>query len=98
MTRKELNLAKLEDTLVELEQLVARLEEGALPLDKALKEFERGIQLTRQCQKVLKDTEQKIEICANCHPFFTGKQRFIDTAGRVEKFRQRYATKKEATA
>jgi len=37
---------------------------------------------------------QKIEICANCHPFFTGKQRFIDTAGRVEKFRQRYATKK----
>lgn len=42
--------------------------------------------------------EQKIEICANCHPFFTGKQRFIDTAGRVEKFRQRYATKKEATA
>ena len=42
--------------------------------------------------------EQKIEICANCHPFFTGKQRFIDTAGRVEKFRQRYATKKDASA
>lgn len=41
-------------------------------------------------------TEQKIEICANCHPFFTGKQRFIDTAGRVEKFRQRYNTKKDA--
>ena len=62
MTRKERSLAKLEDTLVELEQLVARLEEGELPLDKALKEFERGIQLTRQCQKVLKDAEQKIEI------------------------------------
>lgn len=41
-------------------------------------------------------TEQKIEICAACHPFFTGKQRFIDTAGRVEKFRQRYNTKKPA--
>lgn len=40
--------------------------------------------------------EQKLEICAACHPFFTGKQRFIDTAGRVEKFRQRYNTKKEA--
>ncbi len=39
--------------------------------------------------------EQRLEICANCHPFFTGKQRFIDTAGRVEKFRQRYSTKKE---
>ena len=62
MTKKELGLAKLEDTLVELEQLVARLEEGELPLDKALKEFERGIQMTRQCQKVLKDAEQKIEI------------------------------------
>lgn len=42
--------------------------------------------------------EQKLEICAACHPFFTGKQRFIDTAGRVEKFRQRYNTKKETPA
>jgi exodeoxyribonuclease VII small subunit len=62
MTKKELSLGKLEDTLVELEQLVARLEEGELPLDKALKEFERGILLTRQCQGVLKEAEQKIEI------------------------------------
>lgn len=42
--------------------------------------------------------EQRIEICANCHPFFTGKQRFVDTAGRVEKFRQRYNTKKETAS
>lgn len=35
--------------------------------------------------------EQRLEICANCHPFFTGKQKFVDTAGRVEKFRQRFA-------
>jgi exodeoxyribonuclease VII small subunit len=62
MTKKDQSLAKLEDTLVELEQLVARLEEGELPLDKALKEFERGIKLTRQCQSVLKDAEQKISI------------------------------------
>lgn len=34
---------------------------------------------------------RKLEICASCHPFFTGKQKLIDTAGRVEKFRQRYA-------
>jgi large subunit ribosomal protein L31 len=32
-----------------------------------------------------------IEICANCHPFFTGKQKILDTAGRIEKFRTRYA-------
>jgi len=31
-----------------------------------------------------------LEICSNCHPFFTGKQKFIDTAGRVEKFRRKY--------
>ena len=31
-----------------------------------------------------------VEICSNCHPFFTGKQKLIDTAGRVERFRKRY--------
>jgi len=34
--------------------------------------------------------EIKVEICSNCHPFFTGKQKFVDTAGRVEKFQRRY--------
>jgi large subunit ribosomal protein L31 len=33
----------------------------------------------------------KLEICSNCHPFFSGKQKFIDTAGRVEKFQKRFA-------
>jgi large subunit ribosomal protein L31 len=32
-----------------------------------------------------------IEICNECHPFYTGKQKLIDTAGRVERFRKRYA-------
>lgn len=31
-----------------------------------------------------------VEICSNCHPFFTGKQKLVDTAGRVERFRQKY--------
>lgn len=31
-----------------------------------------------------------VEICSSCHPFFTGKQKLVDTAGRVERFRQRY--------
>jgi large subunit ribosomal protein L31 len=39
-----------------------------------------------------------IGICAACHPFFTGKQRFVDTAGRVEKFKQRYARKSSSDA
>ncbi|MFA7232013.1 MAG: 50S ribosomal protein L31 [Victivallaceae bacterium] len=37
--------------------------------------------------------EIKVGICAKCHPFFTGTQKFIDTAGRVERFRQRYGVK-----
>jgi len=36
-------------------------------------------------------TEMKVEICSNCHPFFTGKQKLIDSAGRVEKFMKKYA-------
>ncbi|HUK26254.1 MAG TPA: 50S ribosomal protein L31 [Terriglobales bacterium] len=32
-----------------------------------------------------------LEICSNCHPFFTGKQKLMDTAGRVERFRRKYA-------
>ena len=31
-----------------------------------------------------------VEICANCHPFYTGKQKIVDTAGRVDRFRRRY--------
>jgi len=34
-----------------------------------------------------------IEVCSQCHPFYTGKQKIVDTAGRVEKFRQKYARK-----
>ena len=35
----------------------------------------------------------KVEICSKCHPFFTGKQRFVDTAGRVERFQRKYNRK-----
>jgi large subunit ribosomal protein L31 len=41
--------------------------------------------------------EIRVEICSQCHPFFTGKQKFIDSAGRVEKFQKKYQTTK-ATA
>jgi large subunit ribosomal protein L31 len=33
----------------------------------------------------------RLEICANCHPFFTGKQKLVDTAGRVERFQKKFA-------
>lgn len=41
--------------------------------------------------------EIRLEICGNCHPFFTGKQKFVDTAGRVEKFVKKYGEKFELT-
>ncbi len=53
--------------------------------------------VTRSTKKDL-----KVEICSNCHPFYSGKQKFLDTAGRIEKFNKRYegsakkASKKEA--
>lgn len=34
-----------------------------------------------------------LDVCSACHPFFTGKQKMVDTAGRVDKFRQKYARK-----
>ncbi|MFT4173183.1 MAG: 50S ribosomal protein L31 [Rhodocyclaceae bacterium] len=37
-----------------------------------------------------------VEVCSSCHPFYTGKQKIVDTAGRVERFRQKYGTKKAA--
>jgi large subunit ribosomal protein L31 len=37
-----------------------------------------------------------VEVCSNCHPFFTGKYKLLDTAGRVEKFRKKYGTKPAA--
>ncbi len=45
-----------------------------------------------------RSTKEKIhvEICSKCHPFYTGKQKLVDSAGRVDRFRKRYAsTKKE---
>ena len=39
--------------------------------------------------------EIRVEICSSCHPFFTGKQKFIDSAGRVEKFRKKYGENKK---
>ena len=58
-TKKSVNLEK---SLADLETLVDELESGDLPLEKAMKKFEEGIKLTRQCQAALKEAEQKVEI------------------------------------
>ena len=56
---KKINLEK---ALADLEEIVEELESGDLPLEKAMKKFEEGIKLTRNCQAALKDAEQKVEI------------------------------------
>jgi len=55
----------LEKSLADLEALVQRLEEGELSLEAALKEFEKGVKLTRECQAALKEAAQKVEILLN---------------------------------
>ena len=41
--------------------------------------------------------ELHVEVCSDCHPFYTGKQKIVDTAGSVEKFKQKYARKPTST-
>ncbi len=57
--KKTINLEK---ALSDLEELVEELESGELPLEKAMKKFEEGIKLTRNCQAALKDAEQKVDV------------------------------------
>jgi large subunit ribosomal protein L31 len=58
--------------------------------------------ITCACGNVIKTRSTvkdiHVEICANCHPYYTGKQKLLDTAGRVEQFRKRYAKKAEPKA
>ncbi len=61
-----------ESQLEELESIVDQLEDGDLPLDEALKVFEKGVKLSRQCQKHLADAEQKVTILMN------GKEELFD--------------------
>jgi large subunit ribosomal protein L31 len=41
------------------------------------------------------EKEIRVEICSNCHPFFTGKQKFVDAAGRIERFKKKYGNKSQ---
>ena len=62
MPKKQEQPFDFEKSLKELEELVERMEKGELSLEDSLKHFERGIELTRGCQKALQDAEQKVSI------------------------------------
>jgi exodeoxyribonuclease VII small subunit len=54
--------ADFETSMAELEQIVERLEQGDLPLEESLRQFERGVALTRSCEAALKQAEQKVKV------------------------------------
>lgn len=58
------NGSDFEHALAELEKLVEDLEKGELPLEQSLSQFERGIALTRTCQRALQNAEQKVRVLA----------------------------------
>jgi exodeoxyribonuclease VII small subunit len=62
MAKRNQKTPDFETALAELEQLVERMEQGELSLDESLKQFERGVLLTRVCQKSLQEAEQKVQI------------------------------------
>ena len=62
VTRAKPATPDFEAALAELEQIVQRLEQGELSLEESLRQFERGVELTRGCQKALRQAEQKIQI------------------------------------
>jgi large subunit ribosomal protein L31 len=61
-----------------------------------------NVQITCACgnkfdsRSTFKGQTIRVEVCSNCHPFFTGKQKLLDTAGRVERFQKKYADKAAA--
>ncbi|EMI5490474.1 exodeoxyribonuclease VII small subunit [Providencia stuartii] len=59
---QQVPVVSFENSLKELEEIVSRLESGSLPLEDALNEFERGIQIAKQGQKVLQQAEQRVQI------------------------------------
>ncbi len=62
MAKRSSKKPDFETALSELESLVEQMEQGDLSLDESLKQFERGVQLTRACQAALKEAEQKVQV------------------------------------
>lgn len=62
MPKKKTDKINFESAIKELESLVEQMEQGDITLEQSLENFERGIELTRACQKALQEAEQKVQI------------------------------------
>jgi len=68
VSSKKTKAPDFEQALGELEAVVERLEHGELPLEEALRQFERGIELARSCEASLRQAEQKVEVLLQKNP------------------------------
>jgi large subunit ribosomal protein L31 len=77
--------------------VAAKIQKGAFVKEKIHPQYKVGT-VTCACGNTfqVRSTvgDLRVEICSNCHPFFTGKQKLVDSAGRVEKFNLKYGKKK----
>ena len=80
MSKKTAASPDFEAALAELEQIVQQLEQGELPLEESLRLFERGVLLTRHCQKALRQAEQKIRILGKAGAGDDALQDFVPPA------------------
>ena len=62
MSEEKTQLLNFEDAIKELNEIVEKMEHGGLPLEKSLEYFERGVKLTRECQQILQNAEQRVQI------------------------------------
>ncbi|MBT8422876.1 MAG: exodeoxyribonuclease VII small subunit [Gammaproteobacteria bacterium] len=62
MSTKKKSAPNLEKSMAQLEDIVQQLEEGDIPLEKALQHFEKGIKLSRECQQALDSAEQRVKV------------------------------------
>ena len=77
MTRARTTAPDFEAALAELEQIVTRLERGDLSLEESLRQFERGVLLTRNCQKALQQAEQKVALLSRAADGTVAEQEFV---------------------
>ena len=75
----------------------AKFKEGGICVKEGIHPDYKQTTITCACGNVIETGSTKeniqVEICSNCHPFFTGKQKLVDTGGRVEKFNKRFNRK-----
>lgn len=81
MSRKTAKTVDFEASMAELEGIVERLEQGDLSLEESLRQFERGVALTRGCEVALKEAEQKVKVLAARPGAEPGLEDFEPVAG-----------------